>query len=153
MKEYYIYKITCLMDEWNGKFYIGKHYGNINDNYTGSGKLIREYFKKYGKVLDKTYVKEIIDYGDEFNICDLERDYIRKYMDSELCLNMICHSGKGHFGAKQSEETKQKIRETLKGRKHSEDTKQKMRLNHADFSGQNNPMSITNREKRKARNQ
>lgn len=127
MKQYYIYKIICLMDEWNGKFYIGKHYGNVNDAYTGSGKLIKEYFKEYGKVLDKTYVKEIIDYGDENNICDLERDYIRKGQQSELCLNMICHSGIGYFRQKHSDEAKQHISESLKGRPKSEEMKQKLR--------------------------
>ena len=136
MKEYYIYKIICLCGEWNGKFYIGKHYGDIHDNYTGCGRLIKEYFKKYGKVLDKTYVKEIIDYGDENSICDLERDYIRKYMESELCLNMICHSGIGYFRQKHSDEAKRKISESLKcrtgennpmyGKKHSEETRRKI---------------------------
>ena len=53
---------------------------------------------------------------------------------------------KARKGIKHSEETKQKMRETRKkvkpmlGRKHSEETKQKMRENHADFSGENNPM-------------
>jgi hypothetical protein len=41
-----IYKITNLI---NGKVYIGKHETkNINDNYFGSGKLIRRAIKKYG---------------------------------------------------------------------------------------------------------
>lgn len=123
---YYVYKITCLMDEWNGKFYIGKHFGKIDDNYTGSGKLIKEYFAKYGKVKDVTYIKEIIDYGTEDNICDLERDYIRKGQQSELCLNMICHSSTGCFGLKHSEETKQKIRESKKGKHLSEEHKREL---------------------------
>lgn len=48
-KRFYVYKITCLCDEWNGKFYIGSHYGYVDDNYTGSGNKIKEYFKLYGK--------------------------------------------------------------------------------------------------------
>lgn len=126
MTQYYIYKIICLCDDWNGKFYIGKHYGTLDDNYAGSGKLIQEYFRKYGKVLDKTYVKEIIDYGDENSICDLEREYIRKGKQSELCLNLQCQSSKGHFGQKHSEESRNKIGEAHKGKKHSEETKKKM---------------------------
>ena len=59
MKEYYIYKIICLMDEWNGKFYIGKHYGKLHDNYTGSGRLIKEYFDTYEKIKGLTYDKQI----------------------------------------------------------------------------------------------
>lgn len=147
------------MDEWNGKFYIGKHYGKVDDAYTGSGKLIKEYFSKYGKVLDKTYVKEIIDYGDENSICDLERNYIRKGMESELCLNLHCTSGTGNFGMKHSEEAKQKMRKPKstehrkhiseakkgkvganKGKTFSEETRRKMKLNHADVLGENNPM-------------
>lgn len=124
MKEYYIYKIICLCDEWNGKFYIGKHYGKLDDNYTGSGRLIKEYFKQYGKVLDKTYVKEIIDYGDENDICDLEKYYIREGMNSELCLNLYCASANG------SKSVRDKIRESHKGMKYSEETKRKMSESH-----------------------
>lgn len=55
------------------------------------------------------------------------------------------------YGKHHTEETKQKIRESRKGkysgenhalygRHHSEETKKKMRENHADVSGENNPM-------------
>ena len=154
MKDYYIYKIICLMDDWNGKFYIGKRYGKMDDNYTGSGKLITQYFKEYDKIKGLTYDKQILEVGDENSICDLEREYIREGMKSELCLNLYCASGKGHFGQKHSEETKQKMSEALKGQnnpmygnhkqlssehkkklseahkgmKHSEETKHKMSI-------------------------
>ncbi|MEK6844622.1 MAG: NUMOD3 domain-containing DNA-binding protein [Nanoarchaeota archaeon] len=64
----------------------------------------------------------------------------------------IKESHKGMQGQKHSEETKQKIREkaierlknpentSMYGKKHSEETRQKMRDNHADYSGENNPM-------------
>lgn len=115
MKQYYIYKIICLCDEWNGKFYIGKHFGKIDDNYTGCGRLIKEYFKEYGKEKDVTYEKIILEISAEFNICDLEREYIREGMKSELCLNMICNSSKGYFGHKFSAEHKRKLSEATKG--------------------------------------
>lgn len=178
---YYVYKITCLMDEWNGKFYIGKHFGKVDDNYTGSGRLIKEYFAKYGRVNGVTYIKEIIDYGTEDNICDLEREYIREGMQSELCLNMICHSGKGTYKFSFSDEQKKNISSSLKGKtpwnkgivmntesrlKMSEAAKKRQsnRKGHTcsdghktkiseslkgKMSGQNNPMSRTNREKRR----
>ena len=95
---YYVYKVTCLCGDWNGKFYIGKHYGKLDDGYTGSGRLIMQYFNEYDKIKDVTYVKEIIDMGDEYNICDLEKHYIRKGMESEMCLNMTCNSTNGTFG-------------------------------------------------------
>ena len=37
MKQYYIYLTTHLT---NGKKYIGQHYGELNDNYFGSGTII-----------------------------------------------------------------------------------------------------------------
>ena len=37
MKQYFIYLTTNLI---NGKKYIGQHYGEITDNYLGSGTLI-----------------------------------------------------------------------------------------------------------------
>jgi hypothetical protein len=45
-KRYYIYITTNLI---NGKQYIGKHYGLINDDYFGSGILLQKALKKYGK--------------------------------------------------------------------------------------------------------
>lgn len=126
MKQYYIYKIICLCDDWNGKFYIGKHYGDIHDNYTGSGKLIKEYFKTFDKIENVTYEKQILAISDEIAICDLEREYIREGMQSELCLNLICNSGKNCYGHKHSDEVKQKISESHKGMRYSEETRRKL---------------------------
>lgn len=42
----FIYKTTCLV---NGKIYIGKHEGNCNDNYLGSGELFLKAVKKVRK--------------------------------------------------------------------------------------------------------
>ena len=131
-KFYYVYKITCLMDDWNGKFYIGKHFGTEDDSYAGSGKLIIQYFKHYGKVKDETYIKEIICKATADTICDLERYYISKNIDSELCLNLQRQSGnqcketrrklsESHKGKQFSDERNRKISEGLKGRKLSED--------------------------------
>lgn len=45
-KRYLVYQTTNLV---NGKIYIGKHVtSNIEDNYFGSGNLIRAAIKKYG---------------------------------------------------------------------------------------------------------
>lgn len=43
---FYIYKTT---NKVNGKYYIGKHKGFIEDSYLGSGILIRQAIEKYGK--------------------------------------------------------------------------------------------------------
>ena len=43
MKQYYIYETT---NNINNKKYIGKHYGEIDDSYLGSGILIKKAIKK-----------------------------------------------------------------------------------------------------------
>ena len=49
-----IYKITNTI---NGKIYIGKYQGNNFNNYWGSGKILKNAYKKYGR---ENFTKEII---------------------------------------------------------------------------------------------
>lgn len=52
---YCIYRIRNLI---NGKNYIGQHkYKSLNDIYLGSGKLIKQAAKKYGRENFKKYIK------------------------------------------------------------------------------------------------
>jgi hypothetical protein len=54
-KKYLVYKTTNLV---NGNIYIGVHETyNINDRYLGSGKIIKQAIKKYGK---HNFTKEIL---------------------------------------------------------------------------------------------
>lgn len=54
MKTYYVYLITNLI---NGKTYVGQHYGELDDDYYGSGSYINNAINKYGI---ENFKKEIL---------------------------------------------------------------------------------------------
>lgn len=60
----YIYKTENLI---NGRLYIGQNKGSLNSNYFGSGKLLKQALKTYGKcsfridLLAVAYTKEQLD--------------------------------------------------------------------------------------------
>lgn len=69
----YIYKIT---NKINNKSYIGKKYGSFDDNYYGSGKIIKEAIKKYGK---ENFIIEILcECKNEKDINLNEQKYIKE---------------------------------------------------------------------------
>lgn len=68
MKYYTIYKIT---NKLNGKFYIGKHITeDLNDDYMGSGKLIKKAIEKYGIENFEKEVIRIYDNEHDMNIAE-----------------------------------------------------------------------------------
>lgn len=83
-----IYKTT---NQINGRYYIGKNKTN-DPNYLGSGKLLHQAFKKYGK---ENFVKEILE------ICNNE-DHLNereKYWISQSILDPLCYNiGQGGEG-------------------------------------------------------
>jgi hypothetical protein len=61
-----------------GKKYIGKHLGNLNDNYMGSGVIFSKALKKYGK---DSFKRDILyyEYENEKNLYLKEIDIINQY--------------------------------------------------------------------------
>lgn len=86
MKYYYTYKITCTEGSLKDKIYFGKRTTTkLNDNYKGSGKIIRDYLKKY----PNGYEKEIIAYyntPEELNKAEYE--LIHPHIGKDYCLNI-----------------------------------------------------------------
>ena len=109
---YYIYRIT---NKINGKTYIGQHkYKSLNDNYMGSGKLIRRAQKKYSI---ENFEKEILYSRIQYKATadDMERFAIAKERALGKAEYNITDGGEGFCGAHHSEETKIKISEAKKG--------------------------------------
>jgi len=72
---YYIYKIT---NKINGKIYVGRHKTYKNEpfnRYWGSGQLIKQAIKKYGK---ENFIKEILEECTKNNVADREVFWINK---------------------------------------------------------------------------
>lgn len=81
-KFFYVYKITNDLDK---QFYIGSHYGKINDSYLGSGKNIKNLIKKYGKT---HFNKEIIHICDDrLEMINKEHQEIMDNINNPYCLN------------------------------------------------------------------
>lgn len=137
MKQYYIYLTTNLL---NNKQYIGKHFGELNDDYLGSGTKLQEDIKKFGK---QNFKKDIlyISQNEEEN-CLKEKEFIEKYnaVENKNFYNIHVGGKGGNTIAGWSEErrleySKKKSGQT-KGEKNprygvhlSEETKEKIRQN------------------------
>jgi group I intron endonuclease len=93
VKFYYIYQITNLI---NNKIYIGKHISkSLENDYMGSGKLLKKAISKYGLENFKKEILFIFDNEQEMN----EKE--KKLVTEEFCLRKdtynLCVGGKGGF--------------------------------------------------------
>lgn len=75
---YYVYKIT---NNINKKIYIGQHRTkNINDNYMGSGYLLKRAYKKYGI---ENFSKTILEYCQTQHELNEKEQYYIKLLNSQ----------------------------------------------------------------------
>lgn len=140
-----VYKITNLL---NNRIYIGQD-SNSNPNYFGSGKLIKQAIKKYGK---ENFIKEIIcECLNKQELDEKEKYWIDKLKSTnrEIGYNItIGGSGgvsygesNGMFGRKHSKKTIEKMKAIKIGKKQSEATKLKMSITRkGKRMGKLNPM-------------
>jgi hypothetical protein len=88
------YQLYKILNNINGKYYIGIHYGNIiQDNYYGSGKLIKNAIEKYGKENFQQIIIEEFDNSKDAYI--KENEIVNENLISEdMCYNLMV-GGKG----------------------------------------------------------
>lgn len=119
----YIYKTTNLI---NGKIYIGKHLATkFSLSYKGSGAILKQAFKKYGK--ENFSCELIAEATTEEELNNLEAYWINYFnsRDPEIGYNIV-EGGLGTSGYHHSEEAKQKMSEAKSGRSLTEDWKSKI---------------------------
>ena len=112
--KYIIYKTTNLV---NNKIYIGKHKStDINDDYLGSGKLLKRAIEKYGK---EHFKKEILfECKTEQEANDLEAEIVDEEFITRLDTYNIMIGGHGGFNFVNKNLTKEQLHNrAVNGRK------------------------------------
>ena len=131
LKQHYIYLTTNTV---NGMKYIGKHYGELDDAYLGSGKLLKADIAKYGK---EHFQKSILYISnDDLENSEKEKQFIALYnaVSNPLFYNIHEGGSGGNTTAGYSPEEKEalhrKLSEVNRGEKngmygkyHTEETK------------------------------
>lgn len=88
MKQHYIY---MTVNNITNMRYIGKHYGELDDSYLGSGTILKRAIDKYGK---ENFSKQIlfISENDEIN-SQKEKEFITLYNATSNPLFYNIHEG------------------------------------------------------------
>lgn len=129
--EHYVYLTT---NNINGMKYIGKHCGELDDSYLGSGTILKRAIEKYGK---KNFTKSILYISkNDIENSEKEKEFIALYQATSSPEFYNLHEGGrgGNTTAGYSQEEKEALRRKLsevnKGEKngmydkhHSEETK------------------------------
>lgn len=121
---YYVY---LIVNNVNGKTYVGQRKSSKEwyyDKYMGSGKHLKSAIKKYGIenfekfLIQHCYSKEETDKAEKFWIAEYRKRGKAEYN--------IANGGDGGYTGPHSDETKQRMSVTRKGRHHSEETRKKI---------------------------
>lgn len=115
---HYIYKITLLCGSLKDHYYIGKHSTTRpKDVYYGSGTILRDYYKKYGRKKGVSFIKEILEYNSSYEEnMNREREILGDLWKTDpLCIN-LCYGGYGPSGLKFTDEHIQKLRDSHRGK-------------------------------------
>lgn len=110
MKQHYIYLTT---NNINGMKYIGKHYGELDDAYLGSGKLLKQAIDKYGK---EHFSKIILDVSEnDSENSEKEKQFIALYnaVSNPLFYNIHEGGSGGNTIAGYTPEEKEALRHKL----------------------------------------
>jgi len=143
-KDYFgiIYRVTNII---NGKIYVGQTVQTLEyrkNSHFNESKRSRFYFHqaiiRYGQ---KNFIWTILEHCDSKEELDeMEFHYIKQYNSFRPGGYNLTYGGDGTLGLIPNEETRNKMSKASKGHKMTETARQKLILNHADFSGKNNPM-------------
>lgn len=128
----YIYKTTCLV---NNKIYIGQKKSNkfLNTKYLGSGVILNNAIKLYGKENFKTELLCWCKTFEELN--NKEKEYIKLFnsMDVNVGYNLT-EGGQGTPGHIQPESQKLAVSKANSGRKFSNEARKKMSISKTGIS-------------------
>ncbi len=109
----FIYKTTCLI---TSKYYIGMHStNNLNDGYLGSGKILLNSIKFYGKENHKI---EILEYFDSrLELKSREKEIVNESLLNDiLSMNLVLGGEGGYISEIGTKNGRSKCDEILKGK-------------------------------------
>lgn len=116
---FYTYKIILLKGSLTGKYYYGQHITyNLNDNYCGSGTIVRDYYRKYKAIEGITYTKEILKFYNSAPELEIAETKLvgDLWKTDPNCLNLK-QGGKINpfYNKKHTEESVNKMKQSHKG--------------------------------------
>lgn len=117
-KHHFIYKTICKV---TGKYYIGMHStDDLGDRYLGSGSYLSRSIKKHGR---ENHICEILEFHpDRKMLREREAELVTSdLVENQMCMNLRLGGDNGAYGRTLSEETRQKISESHKGKVKTEE--------------------------------